>query len=261
MRRIKRFNYRFASKFNQLGTIVNIIGLITKMSDRKMLTYYQNYCEDFAKLILDFSMKTLLIHALKAEAKILRQHFPKASRAFARDGVELLNLDKQYDLLKTGVGLSQTRIALQMLPHHESYQMIVQFGVSGSLDESLSIQSIITAHRFSAEDQPVLTLDPPVNQLPKGIDNITFYSSLEVITAEASRKNATIDGATAVDMESYAVAEFCSTYNLDLLTLRCISDRAGDTTSVDFRQHFDQASIKLQSYLLEHIIKPREIIL
>jgi len=200
-------------------------------------------------------MKTLLIHALKAEAKILRQHFPKASRVFARDGVELLNLNLQYDLLKAGMGLSQTRNALQMLSNPNSYQMIIQFGVSGSLDDSLPIQSIVTANCFSAEDQPMLTLAPPTNHLLDEIKSIIFYSSLEPITDEISRNIAVIAGAAAADMESYAVAEFCLNYNIEFLALRCISDRAGGTTPADFRQHFDQSSSKLQHYLLKHSLK------
>ncbi len=255
MRSIKRFNSQFASKFNRSGANV-ILKEITKNRPVGQVSHILLiYFMDFYLRTLDFSVKILLIHALRAEAHVLKQHFPGAVKLITSDGIELLSLDSRYDLLKTGVGLSRTRAALQLLPSPEAYDKILHFGVSGSLSKSLGLQTIVIGQVFTAHDYPQLTLSPSPMFLTGELKQITFHSSLSAIIDESLRYQAQSSGAEAVDMESYAVAEFCLDHGLELIAIRCISDRAGHTTATDFRQYFNLASTKLQNYLLQHILK------
>jgi len=199
-------------------------------------------------------MKTLYAYALKPEAHILKQHFPGASKIFAKEGVELLELNEHQDLLKMGVGLSKARQALKKLPHPDAYSQIIHFGVSGSLSNSLPIQSLITSHHFSTGGQKQLTFEAPGNHLLSEVQLIRFYSSEQPITDDVSRIEAAREGAEAVDMESYAVAEFCQKHNIELLAIRCISDQAGDSAIKDFRHNFELASIKLQNFLIKNLL-------
>ncbi len=203
---------------------------------------------------LNFNMKTLLIYALNPEAGILKQHFPKASQQLSQQSLELLALDASYDLLRTGIGMDRTRAALNHISDPKLYDQVIHFGVSGSLTEKLAVRSLICGHRFSASDLPLIELAIPEKPL-SGVKIVTFYSSIKVVSDEASRDQAAFEGAQAVDMESYIVAEFCNKYNIPLLALRIISDRAGQSTPAEFRQNFKQASKVLQHYLLNSILK------
>ena len=207
---------------------------------------------------LDFNMKTLLIYALNPEAGILKQHFPQATQKISQHGVELLNLSERYDLLRTGIGMERTKAALNHISDPESYNMVIHFGVSGSLNEGLTVRSLICGHQFSAEGHTFVEADIP-NLIPlSDVNRVTFYSSKRVVTDEASRDQAASGGAQAVDMESYPVAAFCHRHHLSLLALRIISDRAGQSTPAEFRQNFKQASEELQLYILDNILKPKQ---
>ncbi len=204
-------------------------------------------------------MNTLLIHALKSEAGILRQHFSQAKKIILQSGIELIGLNPHYDLLRIGVGPDQTQTALKQISKPGSYDRIIHFGVSGSLDEHIPIDSLVSCHRFYAEGQPFISMKAfPDSPLPN-LRDIGFYSSLDAITDETSRALAATSGAGAVDMESYWVAKFCQANHLPLLALRCISDRAGDSTPEDFRLNYKYAAQKLQEYLLDNFLKPVKV--
>ncbi len=204
-------------------------------------------------------MKTLLIHALNPEAGLVKQHFPKAFKKISEPGMELLELNSRFDILRTGIGLRRTEAALEHISDSGYYGRAIQFGVSGSLTDELPVRSLIKANQFSALDHPTIKLER-VNHLTLPVfKTVNFYSSLEVVIDEASRAVAIAHDAQAVDMESYAVAQFCQAHKLPFLALRIISDRAGESTPEQFRQHFKVASKQLQNILLDHILKPKAV--
>lgn len=212
------------------------------------------FSKEFVNSGLDFNMKTLLIYALNPEAGILKQHFPKASKTISQQGVELLALNENYDLLRTGIGMERTKDALKHILDPQFYNLLIHFGVSGSLTEKIAVRSLICGNRFTAEDQANIELDIPKQISLPNANRVTFYSSIQVVADEASRDRAASHGAHAVDMESYPVAEFCNTHHLPLLALRIISDRAGQSTPTEFRKNFKQASEELQNYILNNIL-------
>jgi len=200
---------------------------------------------------LDSSMKTLLIYALNPEAGLLKQQFPNISVKVAHQGMELLTTNDNFDLLRTGIGLQRAQAAMRHITRPQIYDQIIHFGVSGSLADSLPVRSIIKGHRFTAKDHDPIELN---SALSPAVDSVTFYSSVDVVSDELSRKTASAGGAMAVDMESYAIAEFCKKNKLALLALRIISDRAGSSTPEEFRKNFKSASHELQKYIIEHIL-------
>ena len=214
---------------------------------------------DFGYSSLDFDVKTLLIHALRSEAGILKQHFPLAAKKLVKDDLDILCLDPSYDLVRTGVGLERTKGVLELIPNVNIYDLAIHFGVSGSLNDQLPIHSLIRSHRFKAIDQLMITLDPHKHCKHPGLMETIFFSSQQAVTDEATRERLIATGADAVDMESYSVAEFCQTHKLPLLALRCISDRAGDSTAEEFRRNYVYAANKLQDYLLKNLLKPSKV--
>jgi len=203
---------------------------------------------------LDFSMQILLAHALRSEAGIIRQHFPRAVSVFKENSQELLKLTDGIYLLRTGVGLERCIDALNKVANLINYDLLIHFGVSGSLSDTLSISSLIQGNRFTCKGRPDLSAVPSPHA-DINIPMVSFYSSTTAITDEVSRETALRSGAEAVDMESYAAAQFCDTHQLPLRAIRCISDRAGATTPDDFKKHYSQAARILQEFLLTIILK------
>ena len=199
-------------------------------------------------------MKTLLIHALNPEAHLIKRQFPEAEHLLSIPGMDLIQLDEYFDILRTGIGLTRAASALSQIPDPDIYSSFIQFGVSGSLSQDLPVKTLICAHSFSAQDQVDIIADSSGHSDLPGLVPVKFFSSVEVVSDEASREMASARGAQAVDMESYAAAQFCAQHGLPLKTLRIISDRAGDSTPAEFKKNFKRASHILQHYLIEHIL-------
>ena len=208
----------------------------------------------FAVTSLDFSMKTLLIHALRSEAGLIKQYYPLASIQQTQSGLDMLSLNNNIDILRTGMGLDRCNTVLKKIVDPGKFSFVLHFGVSGSLSPDLKIKQLIQGYQFIAASQPVLTFSKAKRIAIEDVLAVSFYSSDEAITSSSSRNQAIAIGGQAVDMESYAVANFCLENDLDLLALRCISDRAGDFTKADFKQHYQEAATTLQNFIVKHIL-------
>ncbi len=205
--------------------------------------------------ILDFSMRILLAHALRSEAGSIKQYFPRAESMSRENGQELIRLDQNLHLLRTGIGLELSATAMLAHVDPNKFDLIIHFGVSGSLSSKLPLLQIIQGTKFFCAEHPDLEITPPEILSNRSIPKVSFYSSPKAITDEITRESARTRGADAVDMESYSVAHFCEKYDLPLLAMRCISDRAGDSAADDFKINYAKASGILQEFLLQHILK------
>ena len=200
------------------------------------------------------SMKTLLIHALRSEAGLIKQFYPHISVPQASSSLDLKFLNDDFDILRTGVGLKRCNSVLQKIVDPERYSRVIHFGVSGSLSHELKINQLVEGYQFIAADKPTITFSKTNLHDFEQVPAVSFISSDKAITSDISRLQAVGLGGQAVDMESYAVAHFCVEHNLDLLALRCISDQAGDTTEADFKQHYSKAAATLQTFLMKHVL-------
>ncbi len=168
-------------------------------------------------------------------------------------------LEDNLELLCTGVGLDRCSVALNQIEQVHEYSQVIHFGVSGSLHADLLPNQLIRGIRYMAKNKPTLSI--PVHG-PPALDSITpsvFYSNITAITDEAAREEAISLGSQAVDMESYAVAEFCHKNQLPLMAIRCISDRAGASTLEDFKLHYKQAAEKVQRFLMQNILQEKKV--
>ena len=152
------------------------------------------------------------------------------------------------------MGLDRCNTVLKKIVDPGKFSFVLHFGVSGSLSPDLKIKQLIQGYQFIAASQPVLTFSKAKRIAIEDVLAVSFYSSDEAITSSSSRNQAIAIGGQAVDMESYAVANFCLENDLDLLALRCISDRAGDFTKADFKQHYQEAATTLQNFIVKHIL-------
>lgn len=199
-------------------------------------------------------MKLLILHALKTEASTLRQHFPQATTPVCASGIELRALSEDIHLLRTGLGLDRTAKNLDLLEDPQSiYGGVVQIGVSGALDARLEAFQMVYGHSFQNEAHVSLPKSFQIPCLEKVTKPLNFISTREAIFSEAQRAPLIAQGAQAVDMESFAAAEFCHRLQLPFFSLRCISDHADGDGEMDFKANFKAASQKPQALLLDHL--------
>ncbi len=203
---------------------------------------------------LDFDMQILLAHALKSEAGIIKQYYPEAKTLVRENGQELIRLNQHLHLLRTGMGLALAKTAMSTHVDPGQYDLIIHFGVSGSLSVDIPVMQIVEGTKFSCHNNSDIAMTPSEMFGDLELPKIGFYSSYHAITDEAMRNSTKATGAQAVDMESYSIAQFCQKRDLALLAIRCISDRAGVSTPEDFRQNYSHAAQTLQNYLLEKIL-------
>lgn len=201
-------------------------------------------------------MRILLIHALKSESDIIRKAYGTPESRQLSPGISLASLHSRVDILRTGVGMKQIETALKLLPDSNKYGQFIHFGVSGALSDRAGVGDIVMASRYLAADQPALILPTGEISLQGKIPVLDFFSTDSGVLDEASRSAAHVWGGEAVDMESYAVAQYCVAKTIPLLALRVISDRAGDTARDDFKHHYRAAAEKLQNFLLAKVLPP-----
>ncbi len=199
-------------------------------------------------------MDVLLIHALKSEGTLIRQHYPQAKTIAREVGREFVKLKSDLFLLRTGIGLTACQNSLDSIVNPKNIEAIIHFGVSGSLSKDLTYPQIIRGTTFTRADFPDIQTTAPTGLSELQISTAVFFSSPIPVTDEVSRTAARSGGADAVDMESYAVASYCHEFNIPLLALRCISDRAGDSTPEEFKQNYKLAAQNLQDYMLKNIL-------
>lgn len=200
-------------------------------------------------------MKILLVHALKAEARLIRGHFPSQGRSQPDQELDIHELDERHDIICTGMGLDQTETTLARIPDPTRYASIFQFGVSGSLSDDLPIHTFIRGKTFSALNQDSIEASSSSDLNLPDLKHVNFYSARDAVTDETAREVAISQGGEAVDMESYAAAKFCNLHDIPFWTLRIISDRAGSSTAEDFKTNFKTASHLLQQYIIKHVLK------
>ncbi|MEP6821805.1 MAG: hypothetical protein ABI946_05580 [Chthoniobacterales bacterium] len=119
-------------------------------------------------------------------------------------------------ILHTGVGEKTTRPRLAHFLQEQSPQLLISSGFAGALNENWKLGEVIAAENYST------------NQLgPKFAED---YRPGRLATASAmvdspnERQALAREGVDAVDMETEFIAAACSTANVQLLSLRVITD-------------------------------------
>ena len=124
-------------------------------------------------------------------------------------------------------------------------EAIVSTGFCGALDERLEIADVLAATAVSADgcEHRVEAVEAPHSGVVCSIDHVAQ-------SAEEKRRLRQ-SGASAVEMEAAAVAEFARLRTIPFYCVRAVTDLAGETLANDFNQalradgHFDTMNILL----------------
>jgi len=138
-------------------------------------------------------------------------------------------------------------------------EAIVSTGFCGALDEKLDIADVVAATAISANgrEHRVEAVEAPHAGVVCSIDHVA-QSAEEKLQLRQS-------GASAVEMEAAAVAEFARVRTIPFYCVRAVTDLAGESMANDFNRalrwdgHFDTMNI-LRGALRRPIIRLPELI-
>jgi len=163
--------------------------------------------------------------------------------------------EKQIAVCHTGVGEDSCRAQMTNFLLKVSPRILISSGFAGGLDPALKVGDIVVARNFSSEAvlSKIETQNATVGTLT------TQPEVAETITGKAALAAQT--GASAVDMETGMICEFCSRKGIPMLSMRGISDAAGDDLPVSFSIWFDASTQRprVVALLLELALHPLKI--
>ncbi|MEY2547447.1 MAG: adenosylhomocysteine nucleosidase [Verrucomicrobiota bacterium] len=179
-------------------------------------------------------------------------------RLISREGVENIRgrlHGKLVAVIHTGVGKMVCRERMEVMLRRERFEYLISTGFAGALEKELRVGHLLVSENYSS---PKILESPALDLANEG----TFLGRLATVPRmiEAAEQRETLNkrtGAAAVDMETETIAELCAAHDLPILSLRAISDAAGEPFPAPAHVLFDLAKqktnfVRLGSYLLTH---------
>ena len=143
---------------------------------------------------------------------------------------------KQIAICHTGVGEESCRTQMTVFLQNTRPDCLISSGFAGGLDPALKVGDVILATNFSNE--ALLSKTAGVHAA-KG----ALTTQLQVAEKVADKTAlAAKTKAAAVDMETGIISEFCAPRGIPMLSMRGISDAAGDDLPVSFSIWFDPST-------------------
>ena len=201
---------------------------------------------------------------------------PTAERGFTLGDID----GTPVCLEMTGIGKVNAAVAATQMCERVAPSIIVFTGVAGGLDPNLDIGDVVIGETLVQHDAGVLGDDGiatyQAGHIPffNPTDEFGFHPSRRLLDAvrravadappdftggritfgtiltgdqflESERQRERLwerFSAQAIEMEGAAVAQVAQRYGIDHLAIRTLSDRAGDSSSVDFSEFLDRVA-------------------
>ena len=130
--------------------------------------------------------------------------------------------DRDVTIVHTGVGAGDCNERLENLLHKARPKFVLTSGFAGAVSEHLDIGDLILAENFSDPNLLGLARDILRDRKARAVKLFTSTSIIDSISDRNEiARNA---GAEAVDMETGAIVAVCKAHDIQLLSLRAISD-------------------------------------
>ncbi|MEA3187138.1 MAG: adenosylhomocysteine nucleosidase [Chthoniobacter sp.] len=199
--------------------------------------------------------------ALPQESKGLARYLVRDRTTKARGSFLTGTIgQREVAICHTGIGVEPARRALRELMKLHRPRALISAGFAGGLDPRLQIADLLVATNFSDPD----LLDATRHLCMEGRHCYFGTMTTQPQAAETTESKFLLawqTGASVVDMETAAIVEACRGFGLPMLSIRSVSDIAGESLPIPFPVWFDIKKQKprvlpLLHYLVRH---PRQI--
>lgn len=226
-----------------------------------------------------------IIGAMKPEVDILKKNM-QVTRRETKAGMEFCegNLGAMKVVVaQSGMGKVHAAICAQILVDDFAATHIINTGVAGSLNKKLDVGDIVISvdavqHDFTVEaigfkkgeipytGQVAFAADKELRQkavlgvkkvLPqvRAVEGRVCSGDQFISSQEAKDRIVSAFGGECAEMEGAAVAQVCYVNKIPFIILRAISDKADESSPVNFEEFVKQAaknSASLVQFMLEH---------
>ena len=171
-----------------------------------------------------------------------------------------------WDILYTGVGKVNATMALTQkfgkYGTYVPYDLVINYGTAGSKD--LSIGELVDCTKFIQRDMDTVPITSYIGQTPfeKDIPMILDYDHVQFNPIGKKLRCGTGDNfvqtsgdtySDVFDMEAYALAKVCFTYNIDFISFKYITDNADETSPKDWRDNLADGIVEFKKEVLDEI--------
>ena len=180
--------------------------------------------------------------------------------------------NKKVVIVRSEVGKVNAALTTQMLIDRYDVSMVINIGVSGSVDNSLDIGDIVVGERLVQHDFDVTGFGRKLGEI-EGIGVyietnpriLSVFNDKDVKTGviasgdkfvtDINDKNFIREefNALCVEMEGASVAQTCLMNKIDFLIIRSISDKLDGTSKIEFPKFLVSSAKKAANLLYEVI--------
>ncbi len=204
-------------------------------------------------------IRKLLVVALKPEWASLKNHCDFENDARLKNFFRL-KAKPDTGLLQIGCGLGNAR--LNFLKFLEIYdcETVLHFGACGALVPELNVGTVFVATEITDGKERIIIHESRGMPAPSGTRGILFSSKSVLKNPEEKKFCRDQSGASAVDMESFAVAQICREKNISYQSARSVFDALDDNLEA-IGEPFDDAGNLNAGKLVVNLIKNPKLIL
>lgn len=176
-----------------------------------------------------------------------------------------ISTQKEYEvvIVISGIGKVNASISATLLLSKFGVDLVINTGVAGGL-EHFELNTIVIAKSLVQHDLDITAFGRPLGFIPsldcveiqsnnklveflekeiKDSKTITLASGDQFICSkEDANRIKNQFNAKACDMESCAIAQVCSFFNVPFVAIRLISDSAGDDATSEYQSNLDKAA-------------------
>lgn len=223
-------------------------------------------------------MKVVVSAAMKEELAPFRNEFPTEEiLSIGKTRLEKVIRNDVLDLylLETGIGKVNTAFSATLLHQQLAVDLVINTGSAGSLSENVKVGDVVLSTSLTYSDVDATGFGYEIGQVPQmpscyetkrfeelHIKGDFAYHYGLIVTADSFmddqvrvnqvKKNFPLG--LASDMESTAIAQVSTFYEVPILNIRGISDIAGKKTVATFNENLDVAA-KNSSQVVLHLIE------
>ena len=177
--------------------------------------------------------------------------------------------DDERQILYTGVGKVNATLKLTQSLHssHLHYmpkmpELVINYGTAGSRE--LTIGELVDCTKFTQRDMDVSGMGFMKGQTPfeNLVPIVLDYDHVEFNPIGKKLRCGTGDNfvqtnedtySDVFDMEAYALAKVCFTYNIDFISFKYITDNADETSPKDWRDNLADGIVEFKKEVLDEI--------